>query len=146
MLSPDLASILCYLCSLRRYWSVLCWNPCQLFQVSETRDVFGRNMIRRLLLVNDGTFHRIIYRIIPCFLSHIASHISQFSVAFFPRPCYMAGIIKVCRCPSARQIPRNETEDNFRQTPCSLLTLCYCKGNNFLMAFLHSGQWQLNLF
>ena len=43
-------------------------------------------MILRLLLVNDGTFYRIIYRIIPCFLSHIASHISQFSVAFFPRP------------------------------------------------------------
>ena len=44
MLSPDLASILCYLCSLRRYWSVLCWNPCQLFQVSKTRDVFGQNL------------------------------------------------------------------------------------------------------
>ena len=48
--------------------------------------IWDRNMILRLLLVNDGTFHRIIYRIIPCFLSHIASHISQFSVAFFPRP------------------------------------------------------------
>ena len=48
--------------------------------------IWDRNMILSLLLVNDGTFHCIIYRIISCFLSHIASHISQFSVAFSPGP------------------------------------------------------------
>ena len=36
MLSPNLASIVCYLCSLMRELVILCWNPWQLFQVSET--------------------------------------------------------------------------------------------------------------
>ena len=85
-----------YLCSLRRYWSLFVWtlDSCSRFLkhvtfLVETRQkIWDRNMILRLFLVNDGTFHRIIYRIIPCILSHIASHISQFSVALFPRPCY----------------------------------------------------------
>ena len=49
--------------------------------------IWDRTLILTLLLVNYGTFHRIIYCIIPCFLSHISSHISLFSIAFFPRPC-----------------------------------------------------------
>ena len=60
---------------------ISCWNPCQLFQNTETRHVFSsklkmkiwdRNMILRLLFVNDGTFH-------PW---HNLSHNSLFFIAY----------------------------------------------------------------
>ena len=91
MLSPNLASILCHLCSLRRYWSffVGTLDSCSRFLkhvtfLVETRQkIWDRNMILRLFLVNDGTFHRIIYRIIPCFyrISHrtFPNFLSHFS-------------------------------------------------------------------